>query len=138
MRLSIGELLLALTMLALPVRATDPAKPVADTFNLAPPGTVQLQDWLGDKLGLCVNHRVWNQDPEKFIAFLRHHNDTDNWRGEYWGKWYTAAVLDYASQPSAERLAQLENVAREVVTTQDPDGYLGPYDVQHRLTTWDV
>ena len=52
MRLSIRALLLALTMLALPVRAADPANPVADTFNLAPPGTVQLQGWLGDKLGL--------------------------------------------------------------------------------------
>jgi DUF1680 family protein len=138
MRLSIRAVLLALTMLAFPVRGADPVNSVADTFNLAPLGTVQLQGWLGDKLGLCMNHRVWGQDPERFIAFFRHHNDTDNWRGEYWGKWYTATVLAYACQPSAERLAQLENVAREVVKTQDPDGYLGPYDVQHRLTCWDV
>src|ERR1035441_8486084 len=103
MRLSIRALLLALTMLDFPVRGADPVNPVADTFTLAPPGTVQLQGWLGDKLGLCMNHRVWNQDPETFIAFFRRHNDTDNWRGEYWGKWYTAAVLAYTCRLEAEK-----------------------------------
>ena len=135
-----GSLLLVL--LAMPNWAVAPPRqsvsPVADVLSLAPPGTVQLQGWLGDKLDLCQNHRIWNQDPDKFIALFRNHKDKGDWRGEYWGKWHTAAALAYAYQPTAEHLARLKDGAREVVKAQDADGYLGPYDAEHRLTDWDV
>src|ERR1039458_9583201 len=108
-------LLVGLTLLAAQGQAAEPATPVAkpvktvaDTFRLAPPGSVQLQGRLGDKLDLCLNHRVWSKGAENILPFFRDQNDNDNWRGEYWGKWFTAAVLAYAYQPTPERLAQLE------------------------------
>jgi DUF1680 family protein len=107
-------------------------------MNLALPGTVQVQGWLGDKLGLCLNGRVWAQNPEPLVAIIRNHNDKGDWRGEYWGKWYSAAALGYACQPTPERRALLEQVAREVIQSQGPDGYLGSYDEKDRLTVWDV
>jgi hypothetical protein len=136
-------LFVASVLLASPVRGADPATPrpaqaVADAMTLAPPGTTQLQGWLGDKIDLCLNRRVWAQNPGLLVAVLRNHNDKDNWRGEYWGKWYSAAVLAYACHPTAERRAQLEKVMREVIKIQAPDGYLGPYEEKDRLTVWDV
>lgn len=130
--------LVIVAMLTARAWSADPAKTAADTFRLAPPGTVQLQGWLGDKLDLCVNHRVWELDAEKFVAVLRKKNDIDNWRGEYWGKWYTAAALAYACDPGESHRTKLLEIAREVLKTQDPDGYIGPYDQQHHLTVWDV
>lgn len=115
-----------------------PRPAVADAMTLALPGTVQLQGWLGDKLGLCLDHRVWGLDPEPLVDVLRNHNDTNNWRGEYWGKWYTAAVLAYAYEPTAAHRAQLEKVAREVIDIQQPDGYLGPYQKNDHLKVWDI
>ena len=119
----IRALLAVLALLAMPVRGAEPVttRPgdvVADAMSLALPGTVRMQGWLGDKLVLCLNDRVWTQDPERLVAVLRHHNDKDNWRGEYWGKWYSAAVLGYGCEPMAERRAQLENVMREVIQLQ--------------------
>jgi DUF1680 family protein len=139
----IQALLVASVLLATPVRGADPATPrpakgVADAMSLALPGTVQLRGWLGDKLGLCMNRRVWAQKPEPLVAIIHNHNDKDDWRGEYWGKWYSAAVLAYACQPTPERRAQLEKVVREVIQSQGADGYLGSYDEKDRLTVWDV
>src|ERR1017187_3924840 len=138
-------LLVGLTLLAAQGQgadpATQPAKPVetvADTFSLAPPGSVQLQGRLGGKLDLCLNQRVWGKGAEKILPFFRDQNDNGNWRGEYWGKWFTAAVLAYAYQPMPERLARLEHEARDLIKTQDADGYLGTYNAEHRLTVWDV
>jgi uncharacterized protein len=139
----IRALLVACASFAAPVRGAEPATPqpahpVADVMSLALPGTVQLEGWLGDKLGLCLNGRVWAQNPEPLVAIVRNHNDQGDWRGEYWGKWYTSAVLGYACQPTAERRAQLEKVLREVIKSQGPDGYLGPYEEKDRLTVWDI
>jgi DUF1680 family protein len=111
---------------------------VADAMSLALPGTVELQGWLGDKLGLCLNRRVWAQNPEPLVAIIRNHHDNGDWRGEYWGKWYSAAVLGYACQPTPERRGQLEQVVREMIKSQGSDGYLGSYDEKDRLTVWDV
>jgi DUF1680 family protein len=142
-RLTLIALLAALVFLAASIRAADSGNPqptqgVADTMSLALPGTVQLQGWLGDKLNLCLNGRVWAQNPESLVAVIRNHHDNGDWRGEYWGKWYSAAVLAYAWQPTPERRAQLEQVALEVIKSQGPDGYLGSYDEKDRLTVWDI
>jgi hypothetical protein len=139
----VRELLVASVLLATPVLGADPnppqpARAATDAMSLALPGTVQLQGWLGDKLDLCLNGRVWAQNPEALVAIIRNHNDKGDWRGEYWGKWYSAAVLAYAWQPTPERRAQLEQVALEVIKSQGPDGYLGSYDEKDRLTVWDI
>jgi uncharacterized protein len=115
--------------------------PVQDALRPAEPGTVQLEGRVGEKIQLCINHRVWGLDAERLLTPLRDHKDSGswgNWRGEYWGKWFTAAALAYAYQPTPERYAQLGKVARECAGLQEPDGYLGPYNKPHRLTSWDI
>ena len=142
MQLLFRALLLALLLPASQLEAADSGTklkhPVADVLGLAPIGTVRVEGPLGKKLDLCVEHRVWGRDTDKIIPFFRNHSDNNDWRGEYWGKWFTAAVLAYAYQPTPERLARLQENAREIIKTQDADGYLGTYDSQHRLTVWDV
>ncbi len=134
-----------LAVLPLHCQAADPAAkhqtPIADTFQLAAPGTVQVQGWVGQKLDLCEKQRIWGLNPDKLVAQLFDHKDSGgwgNWRGEYWGKWHTAAALAYLWQPTEERRAQLEKVVREVMKAQEPDGYLGPHNPEHRLVSWDV
>jgi uncharacterized protein len=139
----IWVLLVSSFWVAPPVRGAGPITPwpahaVADAMSLALPGRVQLQGRLGGKLDLCLNRRVWAQSPETLVAVLRDHHDTGDWRGEYWGKWYSAAVLSYACQPTPARRAELEQVMREVIKNQGPDGYLGSYDEKDHLTVWDI
>lgn len=138
-------LLLVLAAIAALTHVTEAAPPPAspaiaikDTFNFSAPGAVRLEGWLGGRLDACIQHRVWAQESEQFIAPLRDHTDNNNWRGEYWGKWFTAAVLAEACRPAAARRAQLERIARDVVKAQAPDGYLGSSDAKHHLANWDV
>ena len=122
------------------VTTTARAESVADTLKPAPPGTVQLEGWIGQKLDLCLTNRVMAQDIEKLIKPFRDRKESTggDWRMEYWGKWFTSAALGCAYAPTPERRALLERAASEVIRTQSADGYIGSYDAGHRLVNWNV
>jgi uncharacterized protein len=133
--------LLCLVALCCSAAALAPAYAASDVFSPVAPGAVQLSGWVSNKLEECQRQRLWNLDQGKLVAQLRDHKDSGgwgNWRGEYWGKWQTAAALAYQWEPSPEKLAQLRGVAAEVLKGQAPDGYLGPHNPEHRLEAWDI
>jgi len=111
---------------------------ISDVLAPAPSGTVRLGGYLGEKMDLCATHRIWNRGSEDFLLPHKLHNDSTNWRGEYWGKWATAAVLAYAHRPEPAHLRQIETSTLELLTAQHADGYLGPYAATERLQHWDV
>ncbi|HOX59927.1 MAG TPA: glycoside hydrolase family 127 protein [Candidatus Paceibacterota bacterium] len=118
-----------------------PAYLAADAFCAPGPGSVEIGGWIGDKLEACQRRRIWTPDSGKVVTQLLDHKDSGgwgNWRGEYWGKWQTAAKLACDWQPFPERLAQVKGAAAEVLKGQAPDGYLGPHNPEHRLEAWDI
>ena len=69
------------------------------------------------------------------------------WIGEHVGKWLHAAVLAALQADDRELLERVRQVADELVSYQDPDGYLGTYAPEFRFTapsgehtpqSWDV
>jgi uncharacterized protein len=56
------------------------------------------------------------------------------WAGEFAGKYLTSAVLAYRLQPDERLRAQLDRFVDELIATQAPDGYLGPFPQGERLT----
>ncbi len=56
------------------------------------------------------------------------------WSGEFAGKYLTGAtqVLRVSGDPRLR--SQLQNFVAELVSLQDPDGYLGPFPAGHHLT----
>ena len=68
---------------------------VKDVFAPAEPESVRISGRLGDKLDLCVAHRLLAQDLESVIAPYRTKTETGSadWRCEYWGKWFTSLTL---------------------------------------------
>ncbi|MEJ1974604.1 MAG: beta-L-arabinofuranosidase domain-containing protein [Lacunisphaera sp.] len=116
------------------------AASVPDKLTPAAPGSIHLGGWLGEKIELCLDHRVMAQDVEKLIQPFRDRTEENigHWRCEYWGKWFTSATLGYAYQPTPENRALLDRAIKELLATQTPDGYIGTYRADKHLGIWDV
>jgi hypothetical protein len=113
---------------------------VKDVFTPAAPESVRIGGRLGDKLDLCIAHRILAQDVESVVAPYRAKTETGgaDWRCEYWGKWFTSLTLAdaYRSTPATRELR--DEAARALMATAAPDGYLGTRVPAHRLEGWDV
>jgi DUF1680 family protein len=112
---------------------------VSDALKLSSTNAVTINGWAGDKINACITHRVMAQDASTLVLPFQQHSDTDDgWRGEFWGKWFTSAVLAYQYQPTAEHKAVLDDAVRLLLATQSPAGDISTYDVAHRCGNWDV
>ncbi len=111
-----------------------------DKLAPAQPANVRLGGWLGRRMAELVKHSVLAQDRERLVRPFRAKDEVGNsdWRCEYWGKWATGAALACADAPTPEHLAFLRQAARELIATQDADGYIGTRRVEHHLQGWDV
>ncbi|HEY4416582.1 MAG TPA: beta-L-arabinofuranosidase domain-containing protein [Verrucomicrobiae bacterium] len=111
-----------------------------DVFAPAIPGSVQIGGRLGEKLALCVDHRILAQDLEPMIAPYCAKTEIGgaDWRCEYWGKWFTSLTLAdaYHSTPATQTLR--DEAVKALIATAAPDGYLGTRTPKHRLAGWDV
>ena len=56
------------------------------------------------------------------------------WAGEFAGKYLTSAVGAYRLSRDERLRAQLDRFVDELIATQAPDGYMGPYPQHERLT----
>src|SRR5712692_6021905 len=108
--------------------------------------------WFGGPMGerIEANQEHWLlAAPHANPAMLEMFRDRDReptrdlvpWAGEFAGKYLTSAVL--ALRLTEDRLlrAHLEAFVRELIDTQDPDGYMGPFRRSRRLLgpgLWDV
>ena len=113
---------------------------VLDRLSPAPPQSVKFSGRLGEKLDLCVDHRLLPQDTEALVASYRAKTETgvDDWRCEYWGKWFTSLALADSYRSTAATQAKCAEAAKALVATAAPDGYLGTRVPAHRLEGWDV
>ena len=112
---------------------------ISDVLSPAPYGSTHLGGYLGDKLDLCIANRLMAQDIERVVQPFRDKPD-GNWgfRSEFWGKWYTAAVMGYAYAPTPENRAVIDRAVQELVATQDENGYIGTYLDENHLGEWDI
>lgn len=102
-------------------------------------GSTRFGGYLGRKMDLCIDNRLMAQDIERVIQPFRDKPD-GNWgfRSEFWGKWYTAAVMGYAYAPTPENRAVIDRAVQELIATQDKNGYIGTYLDENHLGEWDI
>ncbi|WP_207909094.1 glycoside hydrolase family 127 protein [Pedobacter sp. ok626] len=101
---------------------------------------MHLTGYLGGKLEESIANRILAQDVERLIEPFKveNRNETRMWQSEFWGKWFTSAVLAYKYHPSAQLKQVLDKAVKGLLATQTPDGYIGNYAVSHRLEQWDI
>lgn len=110
-----------------------------DVLNPAPHGAVKLEGHLGRKLDLCNSNRVMAQDIDLVVEPFRTKSDGGSgFKCEFWGKWYTSAMLGYGYEPVEKHRTVIERAIRELLATQEDDGCIGTYQKSLRLGTWDV
>jgi len=131
--------------------AAGPAQPVPyrvpdrwpDAAWSAEPDAVQLEGWLGGRVGANETNRLLKVDLEPLLAGFRKKPGVHPWIGEHIGKWMHAATLAWVHTGNEALRAKLDYAAAGLVKAQEPDGYLGTYVPGKRFglfpdADWDV
>jgi len=109
--------------------------------QLAPlvPGAVKLEGYPGERLAQCVEHRILPQDTESLLALNRARTlDPGGFKGEFIGKWLTAAALGCRYQPNPALDQKMRRAADELIKTASADGYISTYQPEDDFKVWDV
>jgi len=138
-----GKLLVVAGWAALALAGPPGATPVvtdkiADRFTPAPFESQRIAGILGDRMRVNLEARLLRVNEPGILDCFRHRPGPQEWAGEHAGKFLHAAANTWL-YTSDERLKTLmDRVARELISTQLPDGYLGTYTDDKRWTSWDV
>ena len=104
------------------------------------PGSIHMQGELGRRMDDCMENFVTAWDWDRLIAPFRDKTDgiptgsfPDQWRCDYWGKWFTALAWGYAHEPTDKRKTLIDQVVKKLLATAGPDGYIGTFSKETRL-----
>ena len=109
---------------------------INDVFQTAQ--SVRMQGFIGEKLDAAYQNRILAQDVDHFVEPFKNRNEDRCWQTEFWGKWFTSAVLAYRYKPTAKLKKTLDYAVDELIKTQLADGYIGNYLEAKRLEQWDI
>jgi uncharacterized protein len=126
----------AVLILTFPVVAQKSSEWVVDKFRHAE--RVDLHGFIGERLDLSYENRVLSQDVNHLIEPFRKRTETRLWQSEFWGKWFTSAVLAYKYNPDPRLKQVLQESVESLIKTQTPDGYIGNYTQESHLAQWDI
>ena len=111
---------------------------VGDVLTMPAPGSVQMQGWLGREIEICRQGRMLAQSIPDLVRPFATRPEDRMWQTEFWGKWFTSAVLAYRYRPDAAMRAVVDQAVNDLLATQTPDGYIGTYKKEAELKGWDV
>ena len=111
---------------------------VADQFVPAPYEGQQIGGILGDRMEVNLKGRLLHLDEQAVLQGFQHRPGEQAWCGEHAGKFLHAAANTWLYTHDENLKTLMDRVARELIATQLPDGYLGTYTDDQRWTSWDV
>lgn len=112
---------------------------VRDRLEPLPPGTITIGGHLGHKLNQCITNRIMVQEINPMLdLFLTRTNDTGDFKGEFLGKWLTAAALScrYRENPALQE--RVDQALEHLMKATSPEGYITTYQPGAEFKTWDV
>lgn len=105
---------------------------------LAPANEATISGFIGEKLDAAYQNRILAQDEKKLIEPFATRNESSCWQTEFWGKWFTSAVLAYRYRPEPALKKILDKAVADLIATQTADGYIGNYTSESQLQAWDI
>jgi hypothetical protein len=99
---------------------------------------VKLNDFVENKMNASYNNRILAQDADRLIEPFKIREEHSCWQSEFWGKWFTSAVLAYKYNPTPELAEKLKKAVYGLIDTQTEDGYIGNYAPESKLKAWDI
>jgi len=106
--------------------------------QLIPATSAIVGGYIGHRLDSSYYNRILAQDPDRLIAPFNNRTETSCWQSEFWGKWFTSAVLAYRYRPEEQLKTALSKAVDGLLATQTPDGYIGNYTDDRHLQSWDI
>ncbi|MBQ6254492.1 MAG: glycoside hydrolase family 127 protein [Bacteroidales bacterium] len=115
------------------------ARPALTVDDALKPAESRFSGYLGGRIDGCVENRLMAQDLERLLFAFRDKSDGKwGFRTEFWGKWFTAAMMGYDYSPTPEHKAVVDAAVKGLIATQGEDGYIGTYPDEYHLGDWDV
>ena len=99
---------------------------------------IRIGGFVGGRIHTCIEQRVKSQDVEHLVEPFRHRGETSLWQSEFFGKWLLGAISFYEYCKDPALLEQIKTGVRSFMQTQTPEGYIGNYSPEARLTNWDI
>lgn len=106
--------------------------------KLSPAVSAKINRYVGEKFNASYENRILAQDVHTLVHPFTVRDEYRCWQSEFWGKWFTSAVLAYRYNPTPILADKLKEAVEELITTQTPDGYIGNYAPESRLGAWDI
>jgi len=106
--------------------------------QLYPSSGVKITGYTGGRLDISYQNRILAQDVDRLISPFRNRTESSCWQSEFWGKWFTSAVLAYRYRPEPALKSILDKAVDGLIATQTPDGYIGNYADNKHLEGWDI
>jgi DUF1680 family protein len=121
---------------------------VKPEFSVPERMSLELSGYLRERIDRLIR-RYYCETPESSPAILQVMRDRDKtpvrdplmpWAGEFAGKYLTGAQLAWRLTGDSTLKTVIDGFAHDLVACQGPDGYLGPFNKDTRLTgsNWDV
>ncbi len=106
--------------------------------NLVQANSAVVGGFIGGKLDASYQNRILAQDVNRLVEPFRNRTEDRCWQSEFWGKWFTSAVLAYRYRPEPQLKTVLDQAVSGLLSTQTPDGYIGNYREDKHLEQWDI
>ncbi len=101
-------------------------------------GDISVDGYVGGNIDRVLHSRILSESarteivPEAVQAFVERVDDRWKpgqgfWRGEFWGKWVLSAIAAQKYTGSSDLLQTIRTAVKEVLATQDANGYIGTY-----------
>ena len=107
-------------------------------FVANPSDSLILKGFMGQKLDVCIDHSIKEQNVEALISPFRNRTEQRMWQSEFWGKWITSAITAYEYNKDNDLLKKIDSAIDGLIATQTPDGYIGNYADNAHLKEWDI
>ena len=104
----------------------------------APPDGAPLDGYVGERMRINLERRLLTLNLPAILEPYLHRPGKQTWIGEHVGKYLHAAGLTWQYTGNPRLKVRMDSVARVLISTQLPDGYLGTYLDKDRWTDWDV
>jgi len=105
---------------------------------LFPAQSAMMSGYIGGKLDASYKNRILAQNIDRLVEPFRNRTEDRCWQSEFWGKWFTSAVLAYRYRPEPQLKTMLDQAVSGLLSTQSPDGYIGNYTENKQLEQWDI
>ena len=133
MRTRCETILAAIALATMAAGGGTPALPAATMDD------VRLYGPVADRMNACIANHVCATDPMYFAREFRYPAEPGAWQTEFWGKYMLSAVPFAYYTHDAALKSRIAASVKEVVSNQEPDGYIGNYPKDRRADKgWDL